>query len=169
MIPPLTPNTSAFLSYLSNSYDPSSAKTTTAAPPSAFFNIPGNEFAGPSEDNTPSSKDASVSPPLPGDSDSDAAPAARRASMNGTGAGHTKRKVSRVHQSHEDDEDDSVSSDSPDGHEDKKHEPNAKPRKSKDGTGKELTKAQRRKEQNRAAQKAFRERREAKVHDVSVV
>lgn len=30
-----------------------------------------------------------------------------------------------------------------------------------------MTKAQRRKEQNRAAQKAFRERREAKVRDVS--
>ena len=39
-----------------------------------------------------------------------------------------------------------------------------------DGSGKgtrDVGKAARRKEQNRAAQKAFRERREAKVHDVS--
>lgn len=35
------------------------------------------------------------------------------------------------------------------------------------GKNKEIGKAARRKEQNRAAQKAFRERREAKVHDVS--
>ena len=167
MLPPLTPNTSAFLSYLSNSYDSSPAKTTTAAPPSAFFNIPGNDLPGPSEDNTPSSKEASISPPIEGDSDSDAGPAARRASANGIGAGHPKRKTSRAHELHDEEGSESASSDSPDAHEDKRREPNAKPRRSKEGTGKELTKAQRRKEQNRAAQKAFRERREAKVHDVS--
>lgn len=65
------------------------------------------------------------------------------------------------------------------GHEDKRQHPNEPkrngPRRSTDGKkgaekpGKDnLTKAQRRKEQNRAAQKAFRERREAKVRDVSV-
>lgn len=77
------------------------------------------------------------------------------------------------------------------GHEDKRQHQNAKSgkkggRKSNasgtgngagtdDGTGtpskggKELGKAARRKEQNRAAQKAFRERREARVNDVSAV
>lgn len=74
-------------------------------------------------------------------------------------------------------------SDEPFGHEDKRVHPNDRlepldgsgkkgPRKSKgeDGQPKltKETKAARRKEQNRAAQKAFRERREAKVKDVSV-
>jgi hypothetical protein len=68
-------------------------------------------------------------------------------------------------------------SDAP-GHEDKRAHPNDKAgtvsgsgrrggRKSVGEGGKEGNKAARRKEQNRAAQKAFRERREAKVKDVS--
>ena len=74
-------------------------------------------------------------------------------------------------------------SDAVSGHEDKRQHQNTKSgkkggRKSSasgtgadDGTpskpGKEMSKAARRKEQNRAAQKAFRERREARVNDVS--
>jgi len=64
-----------------------------------------------------------------------------------------------------------------DGHEDKKSHPNDKSTPAKKGGRKSLgtddsklsakEKAARRKEQNRAAQKAFRERRENKVKDVS--
>lgn len=69
-------------------------------------------------------------------------------------------------------------SDAVTGHEDKRQHQNAKPTKKggrksgggatvEDGTsGKEMSKSARRKEQNRAAQKAFRERREARVTDV---
>jgi len=67
-------------------------------------------------------------------------------------------------------------SDAPAGHEDKRQHQNDKPKKGgrKSGAGdeerpgKEMSKAARRKEQNRAAQKAFRERREARVTDVCV-
>ena len=68
-------------------------------------------------------------------------------------------------------------SDAPAGHEDKRQHQNDKPTKKggrKSGAGdeekpgKEMSKAARRKEQNRAAQKAFRERRETRVTDVSL-
>ena len=67
-------------------------------------------------------------------------------------------------------------SDLSDGHEDKRSHPNDKSTPAKKGGRKSLgvdegklsakEKAARRKEQNRAAQKAFRERRENKVKDV---
>ena len=80
---PLTPNTSAFLSYISNAYDsnnvkdgftdniPNNVNTTTTTnnndnnpsslPPSAFFPIPGRD----TPQDTPSSIEASQSPPEP--------------------------------------------------------------------------------------------------------
>jgi AP-1-like factor len=66
-------------------------------------------------------------------------------------------------------------SDAPTGHDGKRQHQNDKPTKKggrksfagdEERPGKEMSKAARRKEQNRAAQKAFRERREARVTDV---
>ncbi|WVF71546.1 hypothetical protein IAT40_006354 [Kwoniella sp. CBS 6097] len=165
-------------------------KTQTSLPPSAFFNsmpVPGRDTP---EDTPPSGPDSvSVSPEndkrddsrveiaLSDDSD-EASPDAhltnKKAKRKSSGAGTHKRKAgqSSAKVAHpEDDEDDDSESDAPSGHEDKKAHPNdkgsgRKGRKSAGGEGKEPNKAARRKEQNRAAQKAFRERREAKVKDL---
>ncbi|WVQ82376.1 hypothetical protein IAT38_004504 [Cryptococcus sp. DSM 104549] len=106
-----------------------------------------------------------------------------------TGNGGNKRKAGHSHgkaADGEDEEDDDSESDFPSGHEDKRQHGRTKSasaaagsgrkgaRKSTGGAaeepagtkGKEVSKAARRKEQNRAAQKAFRERREAKVKDL---
>jgi AP-1-like factor len=65
---PLTPNTSAFLSYLSSnlddnsintSYDSTANPTPASFPPSAFFPMPGRDTP---EDTPPSSVEASQSP-----------------------------------------------------------------------------------------------------------
>ncbi|WVW83881.1 hypothetical protein I302_105903 [Kwoniella bestiolae CBS 10118] len=155
----------------------------TSLPPSAFFNsmpVPGRDTP---EDTPPSAKENSVSPDkqtralsVSDDSEDDASPEVsgnRRVS----GAGANKRKVGQTNRNRnnsvdEEDEEDSDSDMS--GHEDKRMHNDDKPtksgkkggRKSTSGEGKEPNKAARRKEQNRAAQKAFRERREAKVKDL---
>ncbi|WVQ99326.1 hypothetical protein IAU59_006458 [Kwoniella sp. CBS 9459] len=165
-------------------------KTQTSFPPSAFFNsmpVPGRDTP---EDTPPSGPDSvSVSPEIEKRDDSraeialsddsyDTSPEAQGATTKtkrkSSGAGTHKRKAGQssgkiTHP--EDDEDDDSESDAPSGHEDKKAHPNdkgsgRKGRKSAGGEGKEPNKAARRKEQNRAAQKAFRERREAKVKDL---
>lgn len=211
---PLTPNTSAFLSYLSANlgnendnantgafdqnafngfnfdslpaFDASNApkvKTQPASlPPSAFFPVPGRDTP---EDTPPSTNEASQSPEKvlakagtvqhdSEDSDRDAQ-GDRRASIN------HKRKAGLAIQANrhveEEDDDEEDDSDLADGHEDKRvHQNGRTPGGSKKGGRKSVggddpkapkeTKAARRKEQNRAAQKAFRERREAKVKDL---
>ncbi|OCF36669.1 hypothetical protein I316_01264 [Kwoniella heveanensis BCC8398] len=164
-------------------------KTQTSFPPSAFFNsmpVPGRDTP---EDTPPSGPD-SVSPETNekqdtsraeialSDESDDTSPGAHptkiKPKRKNIGAGTHKRKAGQTNAkaAHtEDDEDDDSDSDAPSGHEDKKAHPNDKApgrkgRKSAGGEGKEPNKAARRKEQNRAAQKAFRERREAKVKDL---
>lgn len=207
---PLTPNTSAFLSYLASSVDPNSdssnndksftstfdnslnpfdafpssfdvTKNPASFPPSAFFPIPGRDTP---EDTPPSSTETTHSPDkrttapnptsAPGLSESDGESPQHRGKKN------HKRKAGQGHLKHEEDDEDEEdsASDFAEGHEDKKAHPNAKVTNKKGGRkslggeegkgGKDVSKAARRKEQNRAAQKAFRERREAKVKDVSL-
>ncbi|ORY34099.1 hypothetical protein BCR39DRAFT_518473 [Naematelia encephala] len=171
---PLTPNTSAFLSYLNTQMESDTSEANpapTSLPPSAFFPPP-NDTA----ENTPSSNDASPEDqtksadvyPASADSETDSPSTGKQDSL----ALH-KRKAGHgpAHPIEEDEEDDSGSEMS--GHEDKRQHGSKSGhkggRKSGDGNekgGKEMSKAARRKEQNRAAQKAFRERREAKVKDL---
>lgn len=199
----LSPNTAAFLQYLSSQLggdnnntgnDTSGTDSGNAAlasgaeaalPPSAFFQIP-NTSSNANNLPTPASKSSSPPDIKPqtlsaseGDSPLDSAPAV--AAATGTD-GHHKRKAGLHHTVVEDEEDDETDSDAVSGHEDKRQHQNTKSgkkggRKSSasgtgadDGTpskpGKEMSKAARRKEQNRAAQKAFRERREARVNDL---
>ncbi|RXK40162.1 hypothetical protein M231_02620 [Tremella mesenterica] len=192
---PLTPNTSAFLSYLAAASAPAPVQQPdpkpqmnnnplTSLPPSAFFPmpLPGRDTP---EGTPPRSNNPSASPELGpqfrsysvSDSDEQAAGGGQRSND----AGQHKRKVAKGHMSLDglEDEEDEFESDAGVPHEDKRHHQNGsaqgrKGRKSgggEDGDGKgpkekEMGKAARRKEQNRAAQKAFRERREAKVKDL---
>lgn len=195
---PLTPNTSAFLSYLAESVDNNNINNNPvnqinpfdafssfdsvknpSFPPSAFFPIPGRdtpEDTPPSSTETNQSPDKQTSAPNTGfpisDSDGDSP------HQVGKKATH-KRKAGQGHVKHEeeDEEEDDSASDFATGHEDKRAHPNEKATKKggrksvggEEGKGGKDNKAARRKEQNRAAQKAFRERREAKVKDVSVL
>jgi hypothetical protein len=151
----LTPNTAAFLESLTSSI---SQPETGGFPPSAFFPVPGRDTP---VDSSPSSIGDKVKPIVSDDSDHDSP------------VNNHKRKANKTEEDHDEDDDDDDESDG--GHEDKRHEPNKgngrrkSNDKAKGGAAPKdnLTKAQRRKEQNRAAQKAFRERREAKVRDVS--
>ncbi|BEI84720.1 hypothetical protein CcaverHIS002_0501210 [Cutaneotrichosporon cavernicola] len=161
----LTPNTAAFLDSLT--YD--SIKTEpeiVSMPPSTFFPVPGRDTP---EDSSPDS----VAPKrihvvVSDDSDNEM----------GNAIGH-KRKASGPHAALEDDDDDDSLSDT--AHDDKRQHNDRKSggrrnssdnhnhkssKTEKGGKDTAMTKAQRRKEQNRAAQKAFRERREAKVRDL---
>ncbi|KLT39310.1 hypothetical protein CC85DRAFT_265654 [Cutaneotrichosporon oleaginosum] len=156
----LTPNTAAFLDSLT--YDAIKTEPEIVSmPPSTFFPVPGRDTP---EDSSPDS----VAPKhmnlvVSDDSDNE----------QGNGISH-KRKASGAHAAHVDDDGDESLSDT--AHDDKRQHNDKKsggPRKSTDtkkgekgGKDTATTKAQRRKEQNRAAQKAFRERREAKVRDL---
>ncbi|WWC61846.1 uncharacterized protein I303_104431 [Kwoniella dejecticola CBS 10117] len=178
----LSPNTSAFLNYLNTFTSDDTTKTTpanpTSFPPSAFFNsmpVPGRDTP---EDTPPSAEEASVSPEqqeeaLSASDDSDEEPQSSKKNRRASGTGVNKRKVGQNHRkaSVDEEEDDESDSDEVTGHEDKKVHNNKSETKKKGGRKsnagedgkKEPNKAARRKEQNRAAQKAFRERREAKV------
>jgi AP-1-like factor len=203
---PLTPNTSAFLSYLSGAtgnanmdfsstdqYNPFDSYTTfnantkqpSSLPPSALFPVPGRDTP---ETTPPSSSETNPSPDKPSqaeatgnkasDSEEEAPKQSGTANASAKKATH-KRKAGQGHHINEDaDEDeDDTASDFTTGHDDKRsHQTKATGtkkggRKSIGGEegkgGKDPSKAAKRKEQNRAAQKAFRERREAKVKDVS--
>ncbi|OWZ73634.1 hypothetical protein AYX14_00975 [Cryptococcus neoformans] len=181
----LTPNTAAFLEYISPGHAP------TSAPPAALFNnilVPGRDTpedtppsasngSQPSAHQAPSDGSASPPPEMPPAQPDDAA---NTDPLAGNGA--NKRKAGRPSAVLDDDDDDASDSDLPSGHEDKKQHGAARAaaasasgsgrrggRKSGGGEGdgkRELSKSERRKEQNRAAQKAFRERREAKVKDL---
>ena len=114
--PALTPNTSAFLSYLASTYDSSANQNGANAlngnidprilPSSSYFNLPVPGRDTPQD--TPSSKDDSVSPPgqngvatAPVSDDSDDENAGRRGS-----GGVSKRKASRSQANHHHEEDD---------------------------------------------------------------
>ena len=177
-----------------NTYNPSppidkNKNVPASLPPSAFFPIPGRDTP---EDTPPSTHEASQSPEKILSTDTQ--PKVKKSTSDGSGdsevesrlgggrrvsvnhkrkAGLGNQKNKHVEEEEDDEEDDS---DEGDEHEDKRVHQNAKTsgakkggRKSvgEDGKGPKENKAARRKEQNRAAQKAFRERREAKVKDVS--
>ncbi|WWD17350.1 hypothetical protein CI109_101791 [Kwoniella shandongensis] len=188
-----SPNTTAFINYLGSfsgdtaSDDLDGNKNPTSLPPSAFFSmpVPGRDTP---EDTPPSLP--SVSPEksnndaghlsVSEDSDSVTPDRETKLKRKNSTAGN-KRKAGpaahvRENDGDEEDDEESESDGSPSGHEDKRQHGNDKSgkkggRKSSGGNedgrpGKEPNKAARRKEQNRAAQKAFRERREAKVKDL---
>lgn len=196
-----SPNTSAFLNYISqvdgSSNDVTAVKTEpTSLPPSAFFNQSARQ---PSDDASSSARNtASASPEK--EMGYDGEPNSRRgSSAHHDPAGMHKRKAGHSHTVEQSsdgedgqcalapirDERGSDQADSEDdaqsGHEDKRAHGNKasatasgsgrRGRKSVGGDdtpskGSKDNKAARRKEQNRAAQKAFRERREAKVKTV---
>ncbi|KAL7421687.1 DNA-binding transcription factor yap1 [Cryptotrichosporon argae] len=169
----LTPNTAQFLDSLAfGTFN----DNPTSLPPSAFFQPPASAHPIPGRD-TPEDSPSSVEKHVVSD-DSEGTPERDRAGVQPRKASasvHNKRKAghSHAHVEDEEDEEDDSGDEVPSGHEDKRAHGNEKrgPRRSagKDDakTGKDVTtKAQRRKEQNRAAQKAFRERREAKVRDL---
>ncbi|WRT66324.1 uncharacterized protein IL334_003279 [Kwoniella shivajii] len=191
----LSPNTSAFLNYLNTLPNESASSDNvdtnqTSFPPSAFFNtmpVPGRDTP---EDTPPSAtEETSISPPdkrdgtssVSDDSDDEDIEGGKSTKRRVSGAGANKRKANSGHRKSiiedvEDDDDDSESDDVS-GHEDKRAHNNNKGTNSgkgsgkkggrkSNGEGKEPNKAARRKEQNRAAQKAFRERRENKVKDL---
>lgn len=191
---PLSPNTSAFLSYIAaaaadtvqnEQQQKNAALNPTSLPPSAFFNmpLPGRDTP---EDTPPSSNEPSVSPER-ALSLSDSEPEGTRGTKSASGQQQNqqhKRKAAGRQSSGRKAEDDSADEDEDEddsdapasGHDDKRQHQNKSSgrkggRKSVGDSGdarpgKELSKAARRKEQNRAAQKAFRERREAKVKDL---
>ncbi|WVO16244.1 hypothetical protein L204_103915 [Cryptococcus depauperatus] len=163
---PLTPNTAAFFDYITRPTptDENNANPTSL-PPSALFSMPASSRDTP-EDTPPSateqnSNDQDV---VLSDSDSLELPSNGTDRVKQTGgSGAHKRKAGQSRPFGRDIEDES-GSDFPSGHEDKRHSTH-KPV----GTGgriRELSKAEKRKEQNRAAQKAFRERREARVKNL---
>lgn len=163
---PLTPNTAAFLDSLTFG-DLGKQQQPTAMPPSAFFPVPGRDTP---EDSSPDSLGNDAKPSrkslhVSDDSDND---------MTALG-NHHKRKAAGNAQPHHHGDDDDDSSDN--GHDDKRQHGDES-RKGRRASGDKktsgdkndkMTKAQRRKEQNRAAQKAFRERREQRVKDVGGV
>ncbi|KAL1413504.1 DNA-binding transcription factor yap1 [Vanrija albida] len=169
---PLTPNTAAFLDSLAFGDIDTKTPNPTAFPPSAFFPVPGRDT--PEESSPDSILDAAdgkqgrnQSFNLSDDSETE---------MTTGAAAQNKRKAQASKQNAEDNDDEDESFSENDGHEDKRQHGNDKSgrgrrntleKKGNDKGPKDTTtKAQRRKEQNRAAQKAFRERREAKVRDL---
>lgn len=165
----LSPNTAAFLDSIALG-DVEQSKSNAGLPPSVFFPMPGRDTP---EDSSPDSI-ADKAKNVSDDSDSEVK------------ADNSHKRKAHGANDHLDEEDEygmsgnghvlTIDSLSDNGHEDKRQHGNDKKggrRRSSKEEGKDkkpgkdnLTKAQRRKEQNRAAQKAFRERREAKVRDV---
>ncbi|KIR40653.1 hypothetical protein I307_02084 [Cryptococcus deuterogattii 99/473] len=188
MLSALTPNTAAFLEYIS----PHADDAPTSLPPAALFNnmpVPGRDTPEDTPPSAPSTNDSQLNEHSAHDDDDDGShtPDILQGQVDDadskdslTGNGTNKRKAGRPSAVVDDDEDAS-DSDFPSGHEDKKQHGSGRAavasasgsgrrgaRKSGGGEGdgkRELSKSERRKEQNRAAQKAFRERREAKVKD----
>ncbi|KAK8864352.1 hypothetical protein IAR55_001599 [Kwoniella newhampshirensis] len=183
-----SPNTSAFINYLSNLPQDSTSTNVdnpTSLPPSAFFSmpVPGRDTP---EDTPPSLPSASPEKAINDagqisfseDSDSVSPERQVNSQRKNSGANNKRKAGAAAHAREiegEEDEDDDSDSDIPSGHEDKRQHGNEKGGRKggrKSGAGedgkssKEPNKAARRKEQNRAAQKAFRERREAKVKDL---
>ncbi|TXT15715.1 hypothetical protein VHUM_00218 [Vanrija humicola] len=158
---PLTPNTAAFLDSLAFGDIDTKTPNPTAFPPSAFFPVPGRDT--PEESSPDSILDANDGKQTRNQSfNSDDS----ETEMTSAAAVQNKRKAQP--------KPDSFSEN--DGHEDKRQHGNDKSGRARRNTLEKkgndkgpkdtTTKAQRRKEQNRAAQKAFRERREAKVRDL---
>ncbi|ADV20272.1 Hypothetical protein CGB_B2630C [Cryptococcus gattii WM276] len=176
MLSALTPNTAAFLEYIS----PHAEDAPTSLPPAALFGnvpVPGRDTPEDTPPSAPSTNDDGAHTPDMHPAQLDDADSRDSLAGNATNKRKAGRPTAVV-----DDDDDASDSDLPSGHEDKKqHGSGRAAAASASGSGRrgarksgggevdgkrELNKSERRKEQNRAAQKAFRERREAKVKDL---
>ncbi|ODO08866.1 hypothetical protein L198_00601 [Cryptococcus wingfieldii CBS 7118] len=180
----LSPNTTALFNYLSSSFNNDQSNNPTSLPTAALFNsmpVPARD----TPEDTPPSAPSSSEPLRHASADEESDSTLDRQNSTGLSTGanvRNKRKAGQHSRVAEEDEEEGSESDLPSGHEDKRQNGKGRTASGASGSGrrggrkslttadgegrKELSKSERRKEQNRAAQKAFRERREAKVKDL---